>query len=407
MVSGILQILTGEHAGRTFLLEGKMIIGRDSSAQIRINDRSISRKHAAIEQRGDGFFISDLGSQNGVMLYGTPITEGTLPPACKLQFGTVEAEFSMVEAAAQPGVQAGQPANLPATRPPDDAGWQSLPPDGASASLEDIFKAPKGLDEIEQRETDKKAAAQAKVVGLAYVGLMLLIVAAGVLIFLSIGRKSQIPRRTAIVYQTQEKLIPFPGVGKNRTITPEKPIASVEQDSEYSWLLKVKGNDVGETKAYINSPTGVEGILNIIVRGAPKKDQDDPRNAPMSEEERIQMARSLVMQGDQMALDQPWQAMQYYRRAEATCRPLLGAPEIRMVAATKARKMEKIIADKANRLMDDARAARNSNRVVDAARTLNEIRRLIPDPSDERHQRVTIILYMDYPELMHGPTKGG
>ena len=95
MVSGILQILTGEHAGRTFLLEGKMVVGRDAGSAIRINDRSISRKHAALEQRDDGFYVVDLGSQNGTLLNDAPVTESILPGACKLQFGTIQADVAI------------------------------------------------------------------------------------------------------------------------------------------------------------------------------------------------------------------------------------------------------------------------------------------------------------------------
>lgn len=409
MVSGILQILTGEHAGRTFLLEGKMVVGRDAGSAIRINDRSISRKHAALEQRDDGFYVVDLGSQNGTLLNDMPVTESILPGACKLQFGTIQAEFSLVQAngktAAPPPPQ--QAALVPVAQPGSpDSDWQSIHP-GQPANLDDIFTAPKSLEEIDRREKDKETKARERVADLLYVGLMILIVAAGVLIYLSIGKSANVRRPVVILAQGDERLIAFPGIKRGSTvINIDKPIASVTQDDEYAWLLSVKASDIGETKAYINTHAGLVGILTVIVKG--KVEEEDTTSGSLhSPEERLQLAQSLILQGDQLVKDSPWRALQYYRRAETICRPIPGAPEARRTAATKARKVEEFLRDRVNQLMQDARSARYAHRTVDAVRSLNEICQLIPDPTDKRYQRVRIILLMEYPELMKPPTKRG
>ena len=398
MVSAILQVLTGEHAGRTFLLEGQMIIGRDATSHIRINDRSISRKHASIEQRPDGFYVVDLGSQNGTLLNGAPVKEAVLPAACKLQFGTVQAEFSLVQENVGAGAPAA-PSTLPAQRPPaGDSGWQNLAP-GQSASLDDVFTAPKSLEEIDRRERDKQAEAHRRVADLMYAGLMILIVAAGVLIYMSLGKSTNVRRPVVILEQGQERLIAFPGIRGEALLGIEKPIASVTQDDEYPWLLNVKASDVGETKATVHTSAGLLGVLTIIIKGK-VQDADSDRVRGRSDDERLQLAQSMLTQGDQLAKDSLWQALQFYRRAEDVCRPIRGAPETRKIAASKARSLDDQIARKATQLMQDARSARRAGRTVDAVRCLNEICQLIPDPNDKRHQRVKIILYMEYPELM-------
>jgi len=47
---------------------GKNVIGRSSEADIQIDDESISRRHAQIENNGTILFLRDLGSTNGTFL---------------------------------------------------------------------------------------------------------------------------------------------------------------------------------------------------------------------------------------------------------------------------------------------------------------------------------------------------
>ena len=47
---------------------GTLVLGRSSSADLRLPHASISRRHARLQRRGERFFIEDLGSQNGTYL---------------------------------------------------------------------------------------------------------------------------------------------------------------------------------------------------------------------------------------------------------------------------------------------------------------------------------------------------
>jgi len=403
MPSAILQISSGEHTGQTFLLEGPMTIGRDTGSQIRINDPSISRKHATIEQRDGVFYIVDLGSHNGTRLNGLPVTESPLPDSCKLHFGSVLAEFNVISA------EASVPATVPAESA-EDSDWQSLPPGGV---MDDIFRPPGSLDEIDEREARRKAERRKKIFDIAYAAGMVLIVVGGLLIYLSIGRSGGIVQQSIIVSKYSkaagqykgERLIPYRGRGKFEGIRIlDEGIADVTPDEQYWWLLNVRGKEVGQTKAYLTSATGeVLSILTIIVRGEPEDHQAQRIDLP--DEELVRQARQLVKQADILASrnGSPWQALQLYKKAITLCKRVRPVPEIQSQARQKARKLNSLIDRKAEELKRIAHA--NKSKPPVAVKYLNDILRLIPDPEDKRHQRAKIIIYRDYAEMTRKPLR--
>lgn len=70
-------IIRGTPQGhRHFLTMPEMVIGRDNSADIVLNDQSVSRKHAKLTKEGDKVKLTDLGSSNGTVLNGKKISPG-------------------------------------------------------------------------------------------------------------------------------------------------------------------------------------------------------------------------------------------------------------------------------------------------------------------------------------------
>ncbi len=59
-----------------FLLgDEEAVIGRDVAATICVNSRSASRRHCTVRRSGDQYLIKDLGSSNGTLVNGLPVTE--------------------------------------------------------------------------------------------------------------------------------------------------------------------------------------------------------------------------------------------------------------------------------------------------------------------------------------------
>ncbi len=70
-----LRILYTDGRTETFRLEGHAwTAGREDSCEILIQDPHASRKHFELVQNEEGFFVTDLGSANGISLNGYPLT---------------------------------------------------------------------------------------------------------------------------------------------------------------------------------------------------------------------------------------------------------------------------------------------------------------------------------------------
>lgn len=63
------------------------IVGRDEGADVRIDNRRISRLHCRLEQIDGGLFVRDLGSRNGIMVNGQPVGESKLEQGDTVTFG--------------------------------------------------------------------------------------------------------------------------------------------------------------------------------------------------------------------------------------------------------------------------------------------------------------------------------
>src|SRR4051794_30711859 len=70
-------IIRGTPQGhRYFITADEMMLGRDPSAEIVLNDQSVSRKHAKVSKENGKVKLTDLGSANGTVLNGKKIAQG-------------------------------------------------------------------------------------------------------------------------------------------------------------------------------------------------------------------------------------------------------------------------------------------------------------------------------------------
>ena len=91
-----LKIVDGPDTGREFPIGGSLVIGRDPSAGIVLEDTEVSRRHAQVAPRSSGMVIEDLGSTNGTFVNGEQIEgERSLHGGEKVRIGTTVLEVSV------------------------------------------------------------------------------------------------------------------------------------------------------------------------------------------------------------------------------------------------------------------------------------------------------------------------
>jgi FHA domain/zinc-ribbon domain len=84
----------GGHAGETFVQEGgRTTIGRSPECGIFLDDVTVSRKHAVLEQRDDRWLIEDLGSLNGTFVNRERVESAELGDGDEIQIGKYRLTF--------------------------------------------------------------------------------------------------------------------------------------------------------------------------------------------------------------------------------------------------------------------------------------------------------------------------
>lgn len=122
----------------------RSLVGRDRTAEVRIKESSISRKHATIEHRGAEWVIVDNGSANGTFLDNVQVAEAVLRNGQSLRLGAISFRVEIEippsptqtlrpvdrEAKTQPGIPrySGEPAPAAAAAPPAPAPVVPPPP---------------------------------------------------------------------------------------------------------------------------------------------------------------------------------------------------------------------------------------------------------------------------------------
>ena len=82
-------------SGERFPVGNPFTIGRLPGGSLVLSDENVSRNHAVIELRTDGWYVRDLNSTNGTVLNGQRIGESALNTGDTLLFGVTEATFEL------------------------------------------------------------------------------------------------------------------------------------------------------------------------------------------------------------------------------------------------------------------------------------------------------------------------
>lgn len=73
--------------------DGIFLIGREGDADIQIEEPLVSRAHARIERRPEGFYVVDLGSTNHTRVNGDVVRERALAHGDEVRFGRARCTF--------------------------------------------------------------------------------------------------------------------------------------------------------------------------------------------------------------------------------------------------------------------------------------------------------------------------
>jgi pSer/pThr/pTyr-binding forkhead associated (FHA) protein len=86
--TAVLIVRSGPQAGDRFALgDGTIRLGRHPDSEIMLDDITVSRRHAAIEQTPEGYVVSDAGSLNGTYVNQERIERAVLHHGDELQVG--------------------------------------------------------------------------------------------------------------------------------------------------------------------------------------------------------------------------------------------------------------------------------------------------------------------------------
>lgn len=82
----VLRGVSGVQFGRIVPVRGRLTIGRGSECDLALDEPEMSRRHALIENNGDGIYLRDLGSSNGTFVNGVQVRDAVLHPGDQIAF---------------------------------------------------------------------------------------------------------------------------------------------------------------------------------------------------------------------------------------------------------------------------------------------------------------------------------
>lgn len=92
--SALLVVRHGPNTGARFLLDAPATsVGRDTRAEIFLDDVTVSRKHAEFRRAAEGFEVRDVGSLNGTYVNRERIESAVLAAGDEVQIGKYRLTF--------------------------------------------------------------------------------------------------------------------------------------------------------------------------------------------------------------------------------------------------------------------------------------------------------------------------
>ncbi|HTG01285.1 MAG TPA: sigma 54-interacting transcriptional regulator [Nitrospirota bacterium] len=92
------KVVKGKDAGKEMVLQKPVVtIGTLAENDLVLSDATVSRRHAAVEEKPKGYLLRDLDSTNGTFLDAVRVREAYLSPGARIRLGQTEVVFSPLE----------------------------------------------------------------------------------------------------------------------------------------------------------------------------------------------------------------------------------------------------------------------------------------------------------------------
>jgi DNA-binding NtrC family response regulator len=92
------KVTMGRDEGKEMVLQKSLVtIGTLPECDLVLTDPTVSRRHAEVEERSDGYLLRDHDSTNGTFLEGVKVREAYLSPGSVIRLGQTEMIFSPLE----------------------------------------------------------------------------------------------------------------------------------------------------------------------------------------------------------------------------------------------------------------------------------------------------------------------
>ena len=76
-------------------ITGRMLVGSAAEAELRVQDRAVSRIHAELDVDADGVWVRDLDSLNGTFVEGIRVREALVPDGATIGIGRVQLQMTI------------------------------------------------------------------------------------------------------------------------------------------------------------------------------------------------------------------------------------------------------------------------------------------------------------------------
>lgn len=96
----VLRGLSGNHFGKAIAVNHQLLIGREATCDLVLDDPRVAPRQAALEHAGEAIWLRDIGSEDGSQVNGIRVRDAVVHPGDQLAFGN---SLFVVEAPGLPG----------------------------------------------------------------------------------------------------------------------------------------------------------------------------------------------------------------------------------------------------------------------------------------------------------------